>query len=89
MSKITMRGASFVAALLLSSSVLIVGCSSKPDAEEMKQLNDLKAEYASLQKETTTKEQQKATLEKVVAEKNARLKKCNDDQQVVKQRLGK
>lgn len=89
MSKINMKGASFVLAILLSSSLLIVGCSSKPDAEQMKQLNDLKDEYAALQKETTSKEQRKADLEKQVAEMNAKLKKCNDDQQVVKQRLGK
>jgi uncharacterized protein involved in exopolysaccharide biosynthesis len=55
----------------------------------MKQLNDLKDEVASLQKDAASKEQQKAALEKEVAEKNAKLKKCNDDQQVVKQRLGK
>jgi len=49
----------------------------------------LKEEVASIQKDTATKEQQKAGLEKEVAEKNAKLKKCNDDQQVVKQRLAK
>ena len=89
MSKITLKGTSLVLALLLSSSLMLVGCSSKPDAEEMKQLNDLKEEYATLQKETATKEQRKAALEKEVADMNAKLKKCNDDQQVVKQRLGK
>ena len=89
MSKITLKGTSLVLALLLSSSLLLVGCSSKPGAEEMKQLNDLKEEYAALQKETATKEQRKAALEKEVADLNAKLKKCNDDQQVVKQRLGK
>ena len=89
MSKMTLKGTSLVLAILLSSSLLLVGCSSKPNAEEMKQLNDLKEEYAALQKETATKEARKAALEKEVAELNAKLKKCNDDQQVVKQRLGK
>jgi septation ring formation regulator EzrA len=54
----------------------------------MKQLNDLKEEYADLQKEQSSKEQQKAALDREVAEKDAKLKKCNDDQQVVRQRLG-
>lgn len=76
-------------ALLFSSSLVLVGCSSSPSEEEMKQLNDLKEEYATLQKEVAAKQQQKANLDKEVADKNAKLKKCNDDQQVVKQRLAK
>ena len=48
----------------------------------MKQLNDLKDEVASLQKDLSAKQDQKATLDKEVADKNAKLKKCNDDQQV-------
>lgn len=76
-------------ALLFSSSLVFMSCSSSPDEEQMKQLNDLKDEYAALQKDQSAKEQQKAALDKEVAEKNAKLKKCNDDQQVVRQRLGK
>jgi hypothetical protein len=34
-------------------------------------------------------EGKKAELDRIVAEKNAKLKKCNDDQQIVKQRLAK
>ena len=89
MTKLSMKWVSLFGALLLSSSVILVGCSSHPNAEEMKQLNNLKEEYAALQKDTATKEQQKAALDKEVAEKNAKLKKCNDDQQIVKQRLAK
>ncbi len=74
-------------ALLFTSSMALVGCTSHPDEAELKQLNDLKAEVASLQKEIAAKEQQKAALDKEVAEKNAKLKKCADDQAVVKQRL--
>jgi len=75
--------------LLLSGSLMLSGCSSHPDEEQMKQLNDLKDEVASLQKDLSTKTDQKAALDKEIAEKNAKLKKCNDDQQVVKQRLQK
>jgi septal ring factor EnvC (AmiA/AmiB activator) len=74
--------------LLFSSSLVLFGCSSSPDEAELKQLNDLKEEYAALQKETADKEAQKGSLDREIAEKNAKLKKCNDDQQVVKQRLG-
>ena len=76
-------------ALLFSGSLLLTSCSSSPDDAQLKQLNDLKDEYAALQKEQTAKEQEKAALDREVAEKNAKLKKCNDDQQVVRQRLGK
>jgi len=77
------------ATLLFAGSMLLVGCSSSPDEAQMKQLNDLKDEYTALQKEQSSKEQDKATLDKEIADKNAKLKKCNDDQQVVRQRLGK
>jgi septal ring factor EnvC (AmiA/AmiB activator) len=79
----------FAATLLFAGSMLLVGCSSSPDETQLKQLNDLKDEYAALQKEQSAKQQEKATLDKEIADKNAKLKKCNDDQQVVRQRLGK
>lgn len=75
--------------LLFSGSLLFVGCSSSPDEEMMKQLNDLKEEVAALQKDMAAKEQQRAGLDKEIAEKNAKLNKCNEDQQTVKQRLAK
>jgi septal ring factor EnvC (AmiA/AmiB activator) len=74
--------------LAFSAVVMLTGCSSSPDEEEMKQLDDLKAEVASLQRDISTKEQQRGTLDREVAEKNARIQKCNDDQQTVRQRLG-
>jgi septal ring factor EnvC (AmiA/AmiB activator) len=84
--KHSVRGLSL--ALLLSGAMVLVSCSSSPDEAEMRQLNDMKEEYAALQKESAAKEAEKAALEKEIAEKNAKLKKCNDDQQVVRQRLG-
>jgi len=75
--------------LIVSSALLVVGCSSSPDEAELQQLNDLKEEYAALQRDVSAKEQQKSALEKDIADKNAKLKKCADDQQVVKQRLAK
>jgi septal ring factor EnvC (AmiA/AmiB activator) len=84
------RGATLLLSGFLMSAVLVMsGCSSSPSEEEMKQLNDLKEEYASLQKEVANLSQEKESLEKAVAEKNAQLKKCNEDQQTVRQRLGK
>jgi septal ring factor EnvC (AmiA/AmiB activator) len=66
----------------------LVGCSSSPSEEQLKQLSDLRNEVAQMEKDIAAKEQQKAALEQEVAGKNAKLKKCTDDQAVVKQRLG-
>lgn len=82
-------GVSFWATLLLVASFAIAGCSSSPSEEELRQLNELKDQASQLQREVSSKEQQKSALEKETADKNAKLKKCADDQQVVKQRLAK
>lgn len=75
---------------LLSAGVLfLAGCSSRPDEEQMRQLNGLRDEVASLQRDIAAKEQQGASLQRELGEKDARLKKCQNDQQVVRQRLGK
>ena len=84
------RAVTFLAMTILVSATLVVsGCSSNPDEAEMKQLNDLKEEYASLQKQSATLEQEKSSLEKEIADKNLKLTKCNQDQQTVRQRIGK
>lgn len=75
--------------LALSAVLAIAGCSSSPNEEEMKQLDDLKSEVASLQRDISNKEQQRGTLDREVADKNSRVQKCNDDQQTVRQRLGR
>jgi septal ring factor EnvC (AmiA/AmiB activator) len=87
MQKLNRMAAALALAILFSLSLVIVGCSSSPDEAQMKQLNDLKAEVASLQQDVASKEQQKSALDREIAEKNAKLKKCNDDQAIVKQRL--
>jgi len=68
---------------------LLFGCSSGPDEAQLKQLQTLKDEVAQLEKQVKEIEGKKAELDRIVAEKNAKLKKCNDDQQIVKQRLAK
>lgn len=89
MSKLNRTVTAYALALLFAGSVALVGCSSSPDEAQLKQLNDLKDEVASLQREVTAKEQEKSGLESSIAEKNAKMKKCNDDQAIVKQRLAK
>jgi peptidoglycan hydrolase CwlO-like protein len=89
MHKFTRTVSARALAILFAGSVVFVGCSSSPDEAQMKQLNDLKEEVSTLQKDVSAKETQKADLDKQIAEKNAKIKKCNDDQAIVKQRLAK
>ena len=76
-----------IAAALLAGSVFLGGCTRHPSDEEMKQLNDLKAEVASLEKQISGREGTKANLEKQVAAKDDKLKWCASEQDAVKQRL--
>ena len=87
MQKIAKSITAFGVALLFSSAVMLTGCSSGPDEAQLKQLEDLKGEVASLEKEVAEKEKQVAQLRDEVAKKEAKLQKCQDDQQIVKQRL--
>ena len=85
----TIRAIPLLLAILLVPGIFVMsGCSSGPSEEELQQLNNLKEEYASLQKELASLTQEKGALERELAEKEAMLKKCNDDQQVVRQRIG-
>jgi outer membrane murein-binding lipoprotein Lpp len=76
-------------AALFAGSLFLCGCSSSPDEQQMKSLQTLKDETAQLDKEIKEKEVKKSDLDKVIAEKNAKMKKCSDDQAIVKQRLAK
>lgn len=89
MKKSYMKTLSLGGAFLLAGSLMLAGCSSSPSEEELRQLNQLKEEVASLERQVSQVDQQKSALAKEIADKNAKLKDCQDDQQVVRQRLGK
>lgn len=72
---------------MLAGSLVLSGCSSRASEEEMKQLTDLKAEVASLNKEISQKERDKATLDREVAEKDGKLQQCTKDKETVSTRL--
>jgi septal ring factor EnvC (AmiA/AmiB activator) len=75
--------------LAVATSLMLVGCSSKPNEAELKQLQDLKTEIAQLEKDVQAKEQQIASLEQQLAAQTAKIKKITDDAEIVKQRLAK
>jgi septal ring factor EnvC (AmiA/AmiB activator) len=75
----------FVAGALLAT--LATGCSSKPNAEELKQLDDLRAEVSSLEREVAAKDSEKAALIRAIAEKQAQLAQCEKEKALVQEHL--
>jgi outer membrane murein-binding lipoprotein Lpp len=78
-----------ILAFSLAAALAISGCTKYASDEDMKQLNDLKAQVTSLETEISKLKAEKAGLEKTVAEKNGKLKQCQSDQEAVKKAMGK
>ena len=75
----------FVAGALVAT--LATGCASKQNAAELKQLEDLKAEVSSLQREISAKESEKAALLKAIGDKGAQLAQCEKERALIQERL--
>ena len=63
----------FVLLTVLFLSGIIAGCGGVSE-EQMKQLNDLKAEVESIQSQVNAKESEQAQLMKQIADKEAKIK---------------
>jgi septal ring factor EnvC (AmiA/AmiB activator) len=83
MDKLVRRIKLYVVLSAFLFSLGVMSCSSSPEEEEMRQLNDLKAEVASLEQQIAAREKEKSDLEKQVAEKNGRLRQCKTDKDAV------
>ncbi len=83
-----MKKLSTLVALGAFSAALLTGCGSKPSGDELKQLDDLKAEVTSLEKEIANKESEKQALLKAIADKDAQLAQCAKDKDALKARMG-
>ena len=75
-------------ALLLCGGLLFTSCSSSPSDEELAQLRQLQDQASSLKQQLETKQRDKASLEKQIAEKNGKLQQCQSDQEAVKKAMG-
>ena len=80
------KSMSLMLGALMMVGLLASGCSSGPSDADLKQLEELKAEVASLERQVQDLESQKSALQQSLADKDAQLKKCNDDKAVVQQR---
>ena len=78
----------FSVAFIVTGGVIFSGCSSSPSDEELRQLDALKSEVTSLEKQVGDKQREQADLEKQIAGKNGKLQQCQADQDAVKKALG-
>jgi len=68
-------------------ALVLTSCSSKPSDQELKQLEDLKAEVTSLQNQISAAQSEKASLQKSIAGKDAQIAQLTKDIEAVQQRL--
>ncbi|HEV8538754.1 MAG TPA: hypothetical protein VGR15_07500 [Bacteroidota bacterium] len=76
-------------AAFLGVGLFLSSCSSSPSDEELRMLEDLKAQATQLEGKVSELQRDKAGLEKQIADKNAKLQQCQSDQEAVKKALGK
>jgi len=63
-----------------------IGC-GKLSEEELKQLDDLKAEVNSLEQTVNARESEKAALLQSIADKESQLAQCAKDKEALQERL--
>ncbi|HCA43714.1 MAG TPA: hypothetical protein DEP28_10740 [Bacteroidetes bacterium] len=71
---------------LFVTSGWMIGCGGGPSAEQMQQLNDLRAEVESLQSQVNDAMSQKSQLERQIADKDAKVKAYLNDIGTVQKR---
>ena len=60
---------------MFTVSAFLVGCDGGDDEKQMEALNNLKAEVESLRSQVKAKEDEKASLQKQISDKDAKIKK--------------
>ncbi len=79
------RALAFIGCAMMA--MVLTSCSSKPSDQELKQLEDLKAEVSSLQTQISSAQSEKASLQKSIADKDAKIAQLTKDIEAVKQRM--
>ena len=67
----------------LFSAAMVTGCSNAPSAEELQQLESLRAEVTSLESEIANRESEKQALLKSIGDKEAQLAQCMKDKEAL------
>lgn len=79
MAKLRSKLYMLLIATMFTGSAFLVGCGGGVDEEQMEALNNLKAEVESLRSQVKAKEDEKASLQKQIADQEAKNKKCTED----------
>ena len=77
MSHTKIRNVVLTIALVAGGSAGIVGCASSASAEEIKQLDDMKMEITSLERQKAELEKESRSLAESIDAKNAKLAEIN------------
>lgn len=77
----------YLGATFLLAVFMLAGCGGGPSEEELAQLEALKTEVASLQKEVSAKEVEKTSLQKQITDKQAELTAAMKEQEATRERL--
>ena len=67
----------------------LTGCTSRATEEQMSQLQTRREEAASIQREINLKKTDKATMEREIADKQAKLSQCREDAEALRKGMGK
>jgi uncharacterized protein YoxC len=78
-----------VAALCIAVTGVIIGCVKKPNKDELSKLDEAKSAAEGAEKKLTELIQERTRLESDLQEKQAELKKAEDERDAVKQKAGK
>ncbi len=73
---------------LLFVSMLSIGCTKHPNAEQLQALEEQKNAALAAEKTLEQKRREKSQLERELSDKKAELQKAKDELAAVKQRLG-
>jgi cell division protein FtsB len=72
---------------IFSFGLIFSGCSSEATVEQLQKIKDLEAEIGSLQRSNTAKEGEKAKVESELSVLDSKLKDCEKEKELVKERL--
>lgn len=78
-----------LAVSIFAGALVFAGCSNDASDEEMAQLSKLRSEISSLEQQVSQKQQEKSGLQQQIADRDAKLKQCQADQDEAKRVLGK
>ncbi len=79
---------SWVAVVVFSASISMIGCTKHPNEKQLQALEETKQAALSAEAQLEQKRQEKASLEAQLAEKKKQLEKAQAEKAAIAQKLG-